>query len=52
MGSMAKDAIHISDKEAARNFSFYGNLDNQPPQGFSGSDYGTSSGISYSFGNR
>jgi hypothetical protein len=26
------------------NASFYGNWDNQPPQGFSGSDYGTSSG--------
>jgi hypothetical protein len=34
------------------NLSFYGNWDNQPPPGFSGSDYGTSSGISYSFGNR
>ena len=34
------------------NFSFYGNWDNQPPPGFSGSDYGTSSGISYTFGNR
>jgi hypothetical protein len=34
------------------NMSFYGNWDNQPPPGFSGSDYGTSSGISYTFGNR
>jgi Protein of unknown function, DUF481 len=34
------------------NFSFYGNWDNQPPPGFSGSDYGTSSGITYTFGNR
>lgn len=34
------------------NISFYGNWDNQPPPGFSGSDYGTSSGISYKFGNR
>jgi hypothetical protein len=34
------------------NFSFYGNWDNQPPPGFSGIDYGTSSGISYKFGNR
>jgi hypothetical protein len=34
------------------NFSFYGNWDNQPPPGFSGSDYGTSSGINYTFGNR
>ena len=34
------------------NFSFYGNWDSQPPPGFSGSDYGTSSGISYKFGNR
>ncbi len=34
------------------NFSFYGNWDNQPPPGFSRSDYGTSSGITYKFGNR
>jgi hypothetical protein len=34
------------------NFSFYGNLDNQPPAKFSGSDYGTSSGVSWTFGNR
>jgi uncharacterized protein DUF481 len=34
------------------NISFYGNWDNQPPPGFSSSDYGTSSGISYTFGNR
>ena len=33
------------------NLSFYGNWDNQPPPGFSGSDYGTSSGITYTFGN-
>jgi len=30
--------------------SFYGNWDNQPPPGFSGSDYGTSSGLSWTFG--
>jgi hypothetical protein len=30
--------------------SFYGNWDNRPPPGFSGSDYGTSSGISWTFG--
>ena len=34
------------------NLSFYGNWDNQPPTGFSTSDYGTSSGITYRFGNR
>jgi uncharacterized protein DUF481 len=34
------------------NFSFYGNWDNRPPAGFSGSDYGTSGGIGYKFGNR
>jgi len=34
------------------NISFYGNWDNQPPPGFSSSDYGTSSGVSYRFGNR
>jgi hypothetical protein len=34
------------------NISFYGNWDNHPPPGFSSSDYGTSSGITYRFGNR
>jgi putative salt-induced outer membrane protein YdiY len=32
------------------NVSFYGNWDNRPPPGFASSDYGTSSGISWSFG--
>jgi hypothetical protein len=32
------------------NLSFYGNWDNRPPAGFSGSDYGTSSGLSWTFG--
>jgi Protein of unknown function, DUF481 len=31
------------------NFQFYGNWDNRPPASFSGSDYGTSSGISWTF---
>jgi hypothetical protein len=34
------------------NFSFYGNWDNQPPPTLPGSDYGTSSGLSWTFGNR
>lgn len=34
------------------NFSFYGNWDSRPPEGFQKSDYGTSTGISYTFGNR
>jgi hypothetical protein len=34
------------------NFSFYGNWDNQPPRNSSGSDYGTSSGLGWTFGNR
>jgi Protein of unknown function, DUF481 len=34
------------------NVSFYGNWDNQPPAGFSGSDYGTSSGLSWTLGIR
>lgn len=34
------------------NISFYGNWDNRPPPGFSGSDYGTSSGFSWRFGNQ
>jgi putative salt-induced outer membrane protein YdiY len=33
------------------NFTLYGNWDNQPPPGFATSDYGTSSGLSISFGN-
>jgi hypothetical protein len=31
------------------NFTFYGNWDNRPPANLSGSDYGASSGISWSF---
>jgi hypothetical protein len=34
------------------NVSFYGNWDTQPPPHFSGSDYGTSSGIGWTFGNK
>jgi hypothetical protein len=34
------------------NFSFYGNWDNQPPPTLPGSDYGTSAGLSWAFGNR
>jgi hypothetical protein len=34
------------------NVSFYGNWDNQPPLHFSGSNYGTSSGLGWAFGNR
>jgi len=34
------------------NFTFYGNWDTRPPPGFSSSDYGTTSGLSLSFGNR
>jgi hypothetical protein len=33
------------------NLSFFGNWDNQPPPHFSGSDYGTSSGLGWTFGN-
>ena len=32
------------------NISFYGNWDTQPPQSFSGSDYGVSSGVSWTYG--
>jgi len=32
------------------NVSFYGNWDNQPPRGLSGSDYGTSGGLSWTYG--
>jgi hypothetical protein len=34
------------------NVSFYGNWDNRPPLNFSGSDYGSSSGLGWTFGNR
>ena len=32
------------------NVSVYGNWDNRPPAGFSGSDYGSNSGLSWTFG--
>jgi hypothetical protein len=32
------------------NISFYGNWDSRPPPGLSGSDYGTSSGLTWTFG--
>jgi len=32
------------------NVSFYGNWDNEPPAGFSGSDYGSTSGLSWTYG--
>jgi Protein of unknown function, DUF481 len=38
-------------KNLTWNISIYGNWDNRPPAGFNGSDYGTSSGLSWSFGN-
>ncbi len=34
------------------NVSFYGNWDNQPPGRLSGSDYGSSSGLGWTFGNK
>jgi hypothetical protein len=34
------------------NVSFYGNWDNQPPNNLPGSDYGSSSGLSLTFGNK
>ena len=34
------------------NATFYGNFDNRPPRALSGSDYGSSSGLSWTFGNR
>jgi hypothetical protein len=34
------------------NFSFYGSWDSRPPATLSKSDYGTSSGLSWTFGNR
>jgi hypothetical protein len=34
------------------NISFYGNWDTRPPANFSGADYGTSTGLGWTFGNR
>jgi len=34
------------------NLSFYGNWDTQPPPQFPGSDYGSSTGLSWTFGNK
>ncbi|HTV04169.1 MAG TPA: DUF481 domain-containing protein [Acidobacteriaceae bacterium] len=34
------------------NLSFYGNWDNEPPLHFEGSNYGTSSGLGWTFGNK
>jgi hypothetical protein len=34
------------------NLSFYGNWDSQPPHNFSGSNYGMSSGLGWTFGNK
>ncbi len=34
------------------NVSFYDNWDSQPPDGLSGSDYGSTSGLSWTFGNK
>lgn len=34
------------------NLSFYGNWDNRPPHNFAGADYGSSSGLSWSYGTR
>ena len=34
------------------NLSFYGNWDNEPPPTFSGSDYGSSSGLTWTFGKK
>lgn len=34
------------------NLSFYGNWDTRPPAQFVGSDYGTSTGLSWTFGNK
>jgi hypothetical protein len=34
------------------NVSFYGNWDNRPPDGLSTGDYGSSSGLSWTFGNK
>ncbi|MBP2647774.1 MAG: hypothetical protein H6Q77_1398 [Gemmatimonadetes bacterium] len=39
-------------KDLKFNLSLYGNLDTRPPAGLSGSDYGFSSGLGWTFGSR
>lgn len=39
-------------KDISWNISFYGSWDNRPPNGLSGSDYGTSTGLGWSFGDK
>jgi Protein of unknown function, DUF481 len=39
-------------RDLSWNVSFYGNWDNRPPHNFAGSDYGTSSGLKWTFGNQ
>jgi hypothetical protein len=34
------------------NLSLYGNFDTRPPEGLSGSDYGFSSGLGWTFGSK
>ena len=41
-------SIQLINNRGSRS-RFYGNWDNRPPSNLSGSDYGASSGISYSF---
>ncbi len=46
-----KDSYYIKlFKNLKWNLSFYGNWDSRPPSGFPGSDYGTSAGVSWTFG--
>ena len=39
-------------RDLSWNISFYGNWDTRPPPGLSGSDYGTSTGLGWIFGNK
>jgi hypothetical protein len=39
-------------RDLSWNISFYGNWDNRPPGGLIGSDYGTSMGLGWTFGNK
>lgn len=39
-------------KDLKWNLTFYGNWDNRPPLEFSGSDYGSTTGLTWTFGNR
>jgi hypothetical protein len=42
--------LHQDNGQLSWNISFYGNWDNRPPGNLPGSNYGTSSGLAWTFG--